>query len=103
MAEIRLVQNQVRVKENHWLAKIASKKLQSPTMALVLGNTIYLYGVSAADFWRNTAWVKHELKHVQQYRQLGLLPFLFKYSWYSLRHGYANNPLEIEARQAEKE
>jgi hypothetical protein len=97
------VQNQVQIKENHWLAKIAAKKLQSPSIALVLGNTIYLYGVTAADFWQNTAWVKHELQHVQQYKQLGILPFLLKYGWYSIRYGYTHNPLEIEARQAEKQ
>jgi hypothetical protein len=39
---------------------------------------------------------------VEQYRRFGFIGFLVLYGWYSLKHGYFNNPLEVEARAAEE-
>lgn len=44
---------------------------------------------------------KHEQAHWKQAQELGVLKFYSKYLWYNLRHGYRDNPMEIEARQAE--
>jgi hypothetical protein len=44
---------------------------------------------------------KHELAHWKQAQELGVLKFYTKYLWYNLRYGYWNNPLEVEARNAE--
>ena len=38
----------------------------------------------------------HESHHSRQYETLGLL-YLFVYLWLHFRHGYAANPLEVEA------
>jgi len=55
---------------------------------------------------------KHERKHVEQYKKYGLLGFLMVYFfWYILGRlngknhwqAYYANPLEIEAKKAEKE
>ena len=43
----------------------------------------------------------HEEAHWQQYQRMGLIGFYLKYFWNTLRHGYRNNPMEIEARKAE--
>jgi hypothetical protein len=43
----------------------------------------------------------HELAHVLQWRLMGILPFMFKYLQYFLRHGYLNHPLERQAQAAE--
>lgn len=43
----------------------------------------------------------HEMAHWHQYQRMGLLGFYLKYFWNTLRHGYWNNPMEIEARKAE--
>jgi hypothetical protein len=45
----------------------------------------------------------HEYTHVQQTRRYGWwgLGFIIKYIWYTIKYGYKNNPLEIEAREAE--
>ena len=43
----------------------------------------------------------HELKHVEQYDRMGTIGFLWKYLQESLRKGYFNNALELEARNAE--
>jgi hypothetical protein len=42
----------------------------------------------------------HELAHVLQWRLMGVLPFLFNYLKYFLRHGYPDHPMERQARAA---
>lgn len=50
---------------------------------------------------RDEKLLKHELCHVQQYRQHGFAGFLEKYLWESIRKGYYNNAFEVVARKAE--
>lgn len=45
----------------------------------------------------------HEWAHVQQIRRLGALRFYALYLWYSARHGYRDNPFEVEARRQVEE
>ena len=90
------------IKENSWLAKIAAKKLRSSNVAIVLGKTIHLFGVSKMDFLQDEKWLKHELCHIKQFKQYGYLNFVVKYLWESLRKGYYNNRFEVEARKAEE-
>jgi len=45
--------------------------------------------------------VRHEQAHWQQYERMGALKFYVTYIWYTIRHGYYNNPMEVEARAAE--
>lgn len=45
--------------------------------------------------------LKHEAKHLEQIEREGRVWFAIKYGWYWLRHGYHDNPYEVEARQAE--
>ena len=91
-----------RIKEKSWLAKIAAWKLKAGSVAFVLGNTIHLYKTSRTEFLDNKAWLRHELCHVRQFQRHGFLPFIVKYVWESIRHGYYNNKYEVEARKAEK-
>lgn len=93
----------VRIKENSWIARIAACKLRCNRVALTLGQTIHLHNTSRADFLKDTSWVCHELKHVEQFRQYGLFNFTFRYIAESIRKGYYNNRWEVEARLAEKE
>lgn len=44
---------------------------------------------------------RHENAHWEQYKRMGFLGFYAAYLWYSLRYGYWDNPMEIEAREAE--
>ena len=90
------------IKETSWLAKIAAKKLRSSNVAMVLGKTIHLSGVSKTDFLADEKWVKHELCHIKQFKQYGYFNFIVKYLWGSLRKGYYNNRFEVEARNAEE-
>ena len=45
--------------------------------------------------------IRHESKHWEQYKSMGVLKFYALYLYYSARYGYFNNPMEIEARKAE--
>jgi len=90
-----------KIKEHSLLARIGAWKLGSNKMAMTIGDTIHLYNTTKEEFLRDKRWVKHELKHVEQYRRHGLFPFLWKYTIESIRRGYYNNRFEIEARAAE--
>jgi hypothetical protein len=91
----------IRIKENSFLARIAAMKLRSGRVAMVIGKTIHLHNVTRADFLKEESWVKHELCHVQQFKKHGFVPFLAKYVWESIKHGYYSNKFEVEAREAE--
>ena len=45
--------------------------------------------------------VRHEQAHAKQIDELGVFNFYVRYLWFTLRHGYRNNPLEELARKAE--
>jgi hypothetical protein len=90
-----------RITENSWIAKMAAYKLKSDDMAIVVGKTIHLHGVSKNDFLKNEKWVRHEMCHIGQFRKYGFLNFIFKYLLESIRSGYHNNKFEAEAREAE--
>ena len=90
------------IKENSWLAKIAAKKLRTSSVAMVLGKTIHLHNTTKEDFLKSTKWVKHELCHVQQFKQYGFFMFVIKYLYESIKVGYYNNKYEVAAREAEE-
>ena len=98
----KLADNSFSLKENSWLAGIAAKKLRAASVAMVLGNTIHLYNTSQEEFLKNENWVKHELCHIEQFRQHGYIGFIVKYLWESIRKGYYDNKFEVEARAAEQ-
>ena len=92
----------IRFKTASPLAYLAARVMGASSCALVLGRTIHLHGTNINELKANKAWWQHEMVHVAQYQRYGLIPFLLRYFWYTLRFGYKNNPLEIEARAAEK-
>ena len=83
------------------MARLAAKKLRGSNAAIVLGNCIYLYGVSKEKFLANKPWLRHELKHIEQYERLGYLGFIATYLWQNLKVGYHKCDLECEAKNAE--
>ncbi|MNU30778.1 hypothetical protein D3C71_192860 [compost metagenome] len=93
----------IKIKENALLACIAARSLRSERMAITVGCTIYLWKTDAATFRSDSCWVRHELKHVEQYLRYGWILFLLWYTWESLVHGYRNNRFELEARAAEND
>lgn len=84
---------------NSPLARIARLVLRSQRVAMVIGQTVHLSGASREDFLADAEWVAHENVHLRQYRDNGLLPFLWKYLIESARVGYYHNKFEVEARE----
>lgn len=58
-------------------------------------------------WWRSAsiddrfAVMTHELAHWKQYRRLGSIRFYSKYALLSMKYGYDEHPMEIEAKEAE--
>ena len=92
-----------RVRENSFFARMAAVKLGVDQVALTLGSTIHLHNTSAERFRSDSRWVRHELKHVEQFRQYGFFHFMILYTLESMRKGYYHNRFEQEARAAEME
>ena len=60
-------------------------------------NVIYLH----PDYIDSNSLIKHEQCHAMQMQRDGKLWMITKYTYYLIKHGYRNNPYEIEAREAE--
>ena len=93
----------IKIKERSWKAKIAAWWLGVDNVAFTLGKTIHLYNATAQEFLHDTRWVKHELKHVEQFRRYGFISFVARYTIETVKKGYRNNKYEIEARMAEQD
>jgi hypothetical protein len=87
-----------KIAEHSLFARIARMVLKSNNVAMVLGKTIHLSGVSRNDFLKDEGWLAHELCHIRQFREHGFFRFLWLYLVESWRVGYYNNKYEIEAR-----
>lgn len=98
-----LLMTKVKIKENSWLARIAAIKLNSDSVAMVLGKTIYLHNSTKEEFLNNQSWVRHEVAHIKQYLELGLFRFIALYLLETFRKGYYNNSFEVDARQKEND
>ncbi len=96
------VKKSYTIKPNSFRARIASWVLREKKIAMVWSTIILLHGVSEDDFSSNKKWLRHELKHVEQFQQYGTLVFLWLYLLESIRKGYKNNKYELEARKAEE-
>jgi hypothetical protein len=93
----------VYIREKSWMARLAAKRLGTRRIAIVIGRTIYLYRVSREEFLANNHWVRHELEHIEQFRQYGWVRFSWLYVAESLKTGYYNNKYEKEARASERD
>lgn len=91
---------QIRIIEGSPFARIARWVLKSSNVAMVLGKSIHLSGVSKENFLKNRGWVAHEMCHVRQFQEYGYFRFLGLYLLESMRVGYYNNKFEAEARLA---
>lgn len=89
------------IKEKSLVAKLAAWKIGGQRVAIVIGRKIHLHGVSKEKFLTNERWLRHELKHVQQFERYGFFTFISKYLWHSIFEGYHHCRYEVEAREAE--
>ena len=96
-----MLERKFRIKENSFFARMAAMKLGVDQVALTLGDTIHLHNTSVERFSSDRRWVKHELRHVEQFREHGFFRFIILYFLESARKGYYHNRFEQEARAAE--
>ncbi|MCJ8165443.1 hypothetical protein MKJ04_11370 [Pontibacter sp. E15-1] len=87
-----------KVVERSLFARIARMVLKSSNVAMVLGKSIHLSGVSRESFLKDEGWLAHELCHIRQFQEHGFLRFLWLYLRESMRVGYYHNKYEVEAR-----
>ena len=80
-----------------WVVSLASR-FTPGTDAVTIWPFIFVY---PPEFKFDEKLVKHETKHLEQWIRYGIVGFVPLYVWYHYTHGYKNNPLEMEARQAE--
>jgi len=67
------------------------------------GITLPPFGIFILAERLHQGWlVRHEQAHWQQAQRMGVVRFYAAYIWYTIRHGYRNNPMEVEAREAER-
>lgn len=60
-------------------------------------HTIYL----DEAYWCDERLLAHELTHVRQIDDLGILKFSYKYLIETIKNGYRNNKYEVEARASD--
>ena len=94
-------EREVRIRERSPWARCAAWVMRVESVAMTLGRTIHLHNARAEDFQSDLRWVRHELKHVEQFRRHGFWLFLLLYLVECLRRGYHRNRFEVEARAAE--
>ena len=72
--------------------------MAKPAAAVTLGRTIVVH----PEVHLSDRLLKHELAHVRQWERAPLT-FPLRYVWQHLKHGYRDNPYEVEARAAEEQ
>lgn len=86
----------------HWNSKLAKAILPKKFIAITFGKHIFIKK-RLEDFSKisKEKLIKHESKHVEQYKLYGFFGFLIRYLWYHIRFGYEENPFEVKAKKAE--
>jgi hypothetical protein len=96
-----MANGRIRICEQSFIARVAAYKLGASSVALTIGRSIHLHNVGKDHFKADRRWVVHELKHVEQFKRYGFLPFIVMYLAECIRKGYWENRFEVEARAAE--
>jgi hypothetical protein len=89
----------VAVRAGRWIPAVGGwlSGHRGPAAAVTLGRTIVVHPGAALS----ARLLRHEVAHIRQWQRRPLT-FPLHYAWLHLRHGYADNPYEIEARAAER-
>ena len=51
----------------------------------------------------DVALIRHESAHRRQAVRMGAVMYYSSYFWFTIRYGYHRNPMEVEARAAERQ
>lgn len=88
----------VAIRRGRWIPALGGRLsgMRRAAAAVTLGRTIVVHPAAPLT----TRLLRHELAHVRQW-QRHPVAFPLLYVWNHLRHGYRDNPFEVEAREAE--
>lgn len=81
----------IRVKYNFWWFKIFSRWRGVVIYPWVL--------IKHKKGETGDVLFRHELQHIYQIRNIGWIRYYLTWWWYTIRHGYINNPYEVDARE----
>lgn len=89
----------VTIVRGAWIPRLGGclAGMSGPAGAVTIGRTIIVH----PDVVLTPRLLNHELAHVRQWTERPL-SFLFRYLWHHIRHGYRDNPYEVQARAAER-
>lgn len=85
----------------NWIAKVVvtMARINIPgTIGVTIYPFIFIYPKIYAN---NKRLIRHELKHIEQYKRYWIIGFPFIYIYQYIRYGYWECPLEQEARRTE--
>jgi len=85
----------------NWTAKVIVKVaawITPGTVGVTLWPFIFIYPTVEAQ---NERLIRHEKKHLEQYKRYWIVGFLPLYIYQFIRYGYKDMALEVEARAAE--
>lgn len=90
----------VEFRVGRWIPMLGGRLAgtRGPAAAVTIGRTIVVH----PDAQVTARLIRHELAHVAQWRARPWT-FILRYALGHLRHGYRDNPYEVEARRAERE
>ena len=90
--------DKVEIRRAAWIPALGGifSGRKRPMSAVTIGRTIVIH--PKRDITERL--LRHELVHVRQWEEYGFR-FPFKYGMNHIRHGYENNPFEVEAELAE--
>ena len=77
---------------------IFKKVMKSEKVGMVNPFTLSIYAYPAPYELGEKSYA-HETRHIEQINDEGRFKFICKYLWYCMRHGYTNNPYEVDARE----
>lgn len=88
----------VLLRRSAWLPRVAGwlSGMKGPAGAVTLGRVIVIHPAMPI----NSRLLRHEMAHVRQW-QKNPVTFPLRYIAAHMRHGYTDNPYEVEARNAE--
>ena len=84
-------------KISQWVVSLASR-FTPGTDAVTIWPFIFVW---PKEFLEDSRLIRHEKKHLEQWKRYWIIGFLPVYLYHHCTKGYEKNPLEIEAKEAQ--
>ncbi len=84
-----------------WIAKMIVKVADAFNEFNIHAVAIWPWIFVLPEYAGDEKLIRHERKHLDQWKRYLIIAFLPVYLYYHFKYGYWDNPLEVEARDAE--